>query len=399
MKKPIQLKDLIHISRKFMLALAMLLLGLLGGLVAPSVRTIFEKQTVPFVSTDKNEGATLKIGWIGPLSGPVSFLGQENLNVIRLMIDEHNNARNGNQAEIEFFAEDDGYNAIISLEKYNEIVNKRGVDAVFVSTYSALFPIAQQASSDGVIIIDPIDNDRYLSMLSRNVFLIAKRSEELGEALADDLKLHNHKNVVIYFYSADDFMPSVAFGLQEKLKKQNTITLVRPYISIDSEELNAELSLAQKIAPDAFVFLGYPETGLLMKEIRGKGLKGMFYAINTTAATTSEGALEGSRLLQFTQADASNPSTQDFLIRYQEKYPGEIAHPWTVFQAHDAVSILLKIIKETDSSRISVDSLRKSLLQTRDFAGLSGTININEQGSSEGIYWHMYNFENGKLVK
>ncbi|TSC62681.1 MAG: hypothetical protein Greene041614_343, partial [Parcubacteria group bacterium Greene0416_14] len=37
MKKPIQLKDLIHISRKFMLALAMLLLGLLGGLVAPSV--------------------------------------------------------------------------------------------------------------------------------------------------------------------------------------------------------------------------------------------------------------------------------------------------------------------------------------------------------------------------
>ena len=194
-------------------------------------------------------------------------------------------------------------------------------------------------------------------------------------------------------------MPSIAFALKEKLESANIEVIYLNYVSLGEKEINQHTALAEAINPDAYVFLGYTETGLLMKKYRQVGLKGTFYAINTVAQKTAEGALEGSRILQFTPQDGIRSLSENFVDKYRRKYQSEITQPWIAFQAYDAINILLHAIKGLDDQEISVSTLREQLLYTRDFEGVSGVITIDPNGSSHGIAWSLYNFENGKFIK
>lgn len=341
----------------------------------------------------------LTVGWIGPLTGPVDFLGKENIKAIQMAVDGHNASRQHSEPEIELVAQDDRYDPAISIQLYDDMVARYHPAVIFVNTYSAMFPIAKRALRDQVIIINPLDNDKHLSILSPNVFLIAKQSEELGETMAGDILGRSFKKVKITYYSGDDFMPSVAFSLNEALQKAGIEVIMHNYKTLEEATVNEHADLIKKVRPDANVFLGYSETGLLMRRYRDEGISAVFYAINTTAKDTSRGALEGARILQFSADGGSRALVESFLDQYKKTYQADIIQPWTVLQAHDAAGILINAVKKAANQNISMSSLRQQLLQTQNFSGLSGVISIGENGASHGIVWSMYDFRNGKLVK
>lgn len=360
--------------------LALIGVGVFSALTALSIKSLL------------GEGGTqsprIVIGWIGPLTGPLSFLGQESAKAIQLEIDEYNASRHSAEPMIELIVKDDRYESGASLELYDQMVAEYRPTAVFVNTYSAMFPIAKRAVRDHVIVINPIDNDRHLSILSPNIFLIAKRSEQLGKILADNLISSGKKKILIYYNSGDDFMPAIAFGLEEKFKQSGITATIHSYSSLKEEEFDEHVGLAKAMNPDGMIFLGYSEAGSLMKKYRSAGLSGNFYAINTAMKETAGAAFEGTHVLQFTSRDRS--SIDNFLDRYRGKYQSVIANPWVAFQSYDAIRILMRAIQAADASKISDSLLREQLLHMADFNGLSGMISINEDGSSEGITWSMH---------
>ncbi|MDO8529921.1 MAG: ABC transporter substrate-binding protein [bacterium] len=355
-----------------------ILLVVIGILLALNLSLIIQRE--PLLQEGQKPKPII-IGWIGPLSGSVSFLGTQNVKSVSKAVDEYNVSRSATQPEISLVTSDDSYKAETAVALYEQMVATYQPKAIFVNTYSAMFPIAQRASKDNVIIIDPLDNDRHVSILSPNIFLIAKRTEDLGKAIAADILAHGYKTVKITYYAGDDFMPSVAFSLNKTLGSSGVAVVMHNYTVLGEEEIAAHVDFATKIRPDVNVFLGYSETGVLMKKYRDASLHSAFYAINTAMVQTSRGALEGTRILQLTGAD------------------GNLVQDWTAAQAYDAASILMGAIKNLGGQTISPENLKAQLLNVKNFKGLSGNISINPDGSSTGITWGTYIFKKGALVQ
>ena len=367
---------------------------LLGALMTLGIEHVWTLKPWHSISTPDNKTT---IGWIGPLSGPVSFLGEENIRSMQMAVDDYNASCTLADKRVNLVYQDDRYQSSKSVDMYDAMVSQYHPQIIFLNTYSAMFPIAKKVATDNVVLINPIDNDRFLNALDKNIFLIAKKSEELGTILANELIALKKSNILIHYNSQDEFMSSVAFGIKAKLQKSGVDVIVQDYPFMDEKQALLKIDFAQKIHPDAYIFLGYAETGYLMKEYRSAGIKEPFYAINTLAEETSGGAMEGSRILQFTQKDSFNSLAVDFLQRYRKKYDTDVKNPWVAFQAYDAMQMVLSTLQKNSSVALSTDDIRQHLLQLNNFEGLSGNISINSNGSSSGILWSMYTFLEGKL--
>src|SRR3989344_9698305 len=184
-------------------------------------------------STQNSFPETITIGWIGPLSGNVKFLGIDNLNAVKMAVEEYNINKNSNEPRVELIFEDDQYDENKSLQAYQTLVTK-GAKIIFISTYDGMLLLEQKADKDKVILINPIDNDNQLAKLSKKngTFLIAKRTEQLGELLSEHILQNNKKNILVLYYSEDLFMPTVAKSLKENFENYGGKTNLIGY-SID----------------------------------------------------------------------------------------------------------------------------------------------------------------------
>lgn len=73
---------------------------------------------------------TLKIGFLGPLSGALAFVGQTNQNCLALAVDEINAAGGVSGRKLEVIAEDSQMSTKVTLDKARKLFGKDGVDAI-----------------------------------------------------------------------------------------------------------------------------------------------------------------------------------------------------------------------------------------------------------------------------
>lgn len=93
------------------------------------------------------EGETIKLGWVGPLTGDVSALGQDALKMTELGIKEVNEAGGINGYQVELVAEDGKCNPKDAVSATNKLLQVDGVSAIFGGLCSgettAMAPIAE----------------------------------------------------------------------------------------------------------------------------------------------------------------------------------------------------------------------------------------------------------------
>src|SRR3989344_120928 len=166
-------------------------------------------------STQNSSSDTIKIGWIGPLSGNVKFLGIDNLNAVKMAVEEYNINKNPNEPQVELIFEDDQYDEIKTLYIYNKMVSS-SVKIIFISTYDGTLLLEKKADKDEVILVNPINNDQQLTNLNNNnTFLIAKRTEQLEEILSKHILANNKKKALVIYYSEDSLMLTIGEAFKE----------------------------------------------------------------------------------------------------------------------------------------------------------------------------------------
>jgi ABC-type branched-subunit amino acid transport system substrate-binding protein len=341
---------------------------------------------------------TISIGWIGPLSGPAKLLGTENLNSLKLAIDEYLQKKTATAPAIQLFVADDQYKSELTAQEYSKMVKEHPLDILFVTTYSGLKNIASQATRDNVILIDSIDNDAVLASLSKNVFLIGKETEELAGIEASVLIEQNKKNVLILYNNSDEFMANLAQTLHQVLQVSKIKNELLGYKqeNIDFKQI---LGNSKSHNYDAYVFFGYTEIGFAMKQARDLGIDSNFYSINVITdpvlQQNSQGATEGVYLAHFTAEDGNKTKALEFLKRYENKYHSKPTTEWTALQTYDAANIVLDVIQSLDPEHLNAEGIRNSLLKVNNFEGVSGKISIKPNGASRGIYPGLYILKNG----
>lgn len=342
---------------------------------------------------------TINIGWIGPLSGPVSLLGTDNLKAVQLAIDSYNTKRKPTEPTLNLLIFDDQYQASKSREAYRQFVKDKGVRILFMSTYTSMFDLANNILRDNVVVINPIDSDANLSRLNQNMFFIAKQTEALGDIIVNALTTQNKKRTFILFFSGDDFMPFLAKHIEERFLANGGQVQIANYDS-NTKDFDFFAQQSLNFQPDSYVLLGYSELGHFMKKVRSNGMKAPFYTPNVSMRTIAGEALEGTYFFNFTALDGNVELAKQFTSRYIEKYKEAPAVEWTAMQAYDATNILIHVLKQvSDKPGILVDHIKTQLFHTKHYSGVSGNISIRADGTTRGIKPNLYQFVQGKLIQ
>lgn len=348
----------------------------------------------------------INIGYIAPLTTRATDLGIAPANAMNLAISQYNANKSSNEPLINLFVEDDKWLKEQALPAYNKLKSEHDIDVLFISNSDGTISVQDEILKDGVIAINPLNNDALLSTTNENTFRIAKTTEEANGLIAIRIIELGLKKVLIMHYP-NDFMTRGANAAKDLLEEANIEYRVVT-VDVGTTDFSEELSNYQKNGYDAYVFFGYKNFGYAMKQARDLGITAPFFGstvlLDPAFYENSEGAIIGTECSFFTPFDGNyvlaNKFLEDYSLMFGE-YPTSV---WPPMQAYDAMNLVIHEIRTISGtkkdSQAFADWLRPRLKDVMYFQGVCGNISISENGSSKGIYFSLYQYESkGKLVK
>lgn len=348
----------------------------------------------------ERNNASIRIGWIGPLSGCCAVTGVDSVKALQMVFDEVN-ARGGIGGQsVELIAEDDRYEVSRSLLAYRKLVDIDRVSAVFVSTYGAVFALSKQAVQDGVILIDPLDCNDDIAALQENTFCLATRTESIAEAYANDIGRKGYKSVFL-LYEEEAWFNFIVQAMKRLLENSN-VKLVLESVAPNTSDYRSTLMRARSKAAEAIIFLGNDPMGSAMAQARDLGLNAQFYSIGSMTSPGFQalaGASAQGTLVSFWEAPRSAAYRyfeQRFIERYKRKPHLELA----TIPSYDAAMLLAEALKESVplAGTVNVESLREQLLLIKSFPGLAGSIDVDADGAVRSIRERLFQYSGNSLV-
>ena len=348
----------------------------------------------------------INIGYIGPLTTRATDLGIGPSNALKLAVSQYNEQKSKNEPQINFFVEDDQWQKERAVPAFRKLKNQHDIDILFISNTDGTIEIQNDLLTDGVIAVNPLNNDALLSTTNDNTFRIAKTTEEANGLIAIRIIELGLKKVLIMHYP-NDFMTRGAQAAKDLLEKAH-IKYKVVTVEVGATDFTKELTAYQKEGYDAYVFFGYKEFGFAMKQARDLGITAPFFGstvlLDPAFYKNSEGTIIGTECSFFTPADGNYVLANKFLEEYSSMFGKSPASVWPPMQAYDAMNLVLeeiRTINKTKDEDTAFDSwLRSRLKNVRYFQGICGNISISDDGSSKGIYFSLYQYESeGQLVK
>lgn len=320
---------------------------------------------------------TIKIGWIGPLSGPSTVLGMDSVTAAEIAVAELNAKGGIDGKKVELLVEDDQYDVTKSMSAYQKLVNIDGAKILLVHTYGAVFALAEQARQDGVLLMDPLDCNSVLAGLGENIACLATDSESIGEILAEQAVKSDAKRVGIIYSQRDIFMPLVK-DVTVKGLEQKGISVEVEGFAPETRDFRTMIMKMQDT--DALVLLGHDETGLAMKQARDIGYTGTFLTTGTVTSPplqeAAEGAAEGT-VFAFWDAPQDGAAAE-----FKERFVAEKGRAPILdlasYPTYDAVNAIAKAIEAGGSD---AKTIAEALPGVR-FEGVTGTVAFDRHGAS-----------------
>ncbi|MFA7302566.1 MAG: ABC transporter substrate-binding protein [Candidatus Paceibacterota bacterium] len=337
----------------------------------------------------------IKIGWMGPQTGPSAVLGMDSYVAAQIAVDEINAAGGIDGRLVELYIEDDQYSTEKSVLAYNKLVNVNEVRIIIANTYSSVFALAKRAEADGVLLIDPLDCNNELAEVSENVFCLATDSASVAKVLARAATEGGYSKVGILHFTSDLFMPLVQKVFKESYKGNIVLTEAYP---AGTRDFRTPLTKLVSEGADAIVLLGYDETGNAMKQARDLGFKGQFLTTGTVTSpplqAAAQGAAEGT-LLAFWTANTNSSLYETFTKEFQKRQNRPPILDLATYPTYDAVKALARAIDNAGNS--SVRDVTREIASITDLEGITGTITFNANGSML-IPESLFKLTGGKVI-
>ena len=343
----------------------------------------------------------LRIGWIGPLSGPVATLGVDCVPAMQMVFEEANRAGGIHGRPIELVYEDDQYVTHKTVTAYRKLVTHHKISVIVAVTYGGLFAVAQQAQRDDALLIDTLDCDEAIAKLPANTFCIAKLTEDMGRANADDMLARGLTPAAFIYHDADPFMPTAAKATQAELKRRGGTWVLSEGVLPGTVDFQTLLLKVKQAQARSLALYGYDDIGIAMRQARALGIEIPFYAVGTLMSKAfQESAGDALNGVRFPLWQAPRDARyQDFLARFKQRVGREPFIEISSVPSYDAAAIIVEALRalgpKSSRDKIDVAALREHLYKVRDYQGLSGSISIDPDGATRSLKVRMYEWENG----
>lgn len=325
-------------------------------------------------------GDKVKIGVFMSLTGSTAQFGISSTNGIKMAADEINSAGGINGKQIELLVQDDRSDAQEAATIVTKFVTQDGVHGILGEVASsrtiAAAPIAQNAK---VPLLTPSSTNPEVTKkgdyIFRSCFIDPVQGAAMSQFAAKSL---GKKRAALMVDRKNDYSTGLEKVINEVFPKLGGQVVITQSYQEGDTDFNGQLTSIKGSNPDVIFIPGYyGDVALIAKQARDKGLNVPLIGgdgwDSAQLYTIGGAAVVGSYFTNHYSPYDTDPKVQKFVQGYQKLY-GQIPDALAA-TAYDAAHIMFDAIKRANS--LDGKAVRDALAATKDFPGVTGTVNFN----------------------
>ncbi|WP_165910465.1 ABC transporter substrate-binding protein [Treponema sp. J25] len=345
---------------------------------------------------------TVKIGFIGGLSGYYADLGIAGRNGLRLALEEANKNKEMAGVVFQLIAEDDRQDPEEARRTYKRLVASHVVAIVGPMTSSMAMAIVPEANGGTIPLISPTVSTPDLSGKDDMFLRVVAPSTQEAQALASlAVEEGYHRALVVFDASNEAFSGTIVRNFirtyEEGCKEKNESARVESLRYVPREEKSHQsiVEAARQHRPEVILLITTSiDTALLAQHLRRAGLAvpllGTGWGMSQALIENGGAAVEGMRFCVPFNPLATNPEWLTFKERYLETYG--VSPDFAASQGYLAGRILVEALK-----RGSARHIKENILQIKEFQGPQGKISFDPYGDPV-TELHILEVRNGQFV-
>lgn len=344
-------------------------------------------------TTDNSD--TIKIGFVGILSGDAATWGQSGLAGATLAVKEVNDQGGINGKKVELIIEDDKLSSTESINAFNKLINIDEVTAIISSessgAASTAVPVAQ---NKGVPVVIATASAPKMTLVGDYVFRVTPSDNFQGKYAAEYVYNTLGKKKIAILYVNNDWGVGIKEVFEKRYNELGGEIVYQDSFKQDEKDFKIQFSQIKQTDAELLYYLAYP-----LNALTGfKQLEEMNFNLPVLCgdAIEDESVLknEYSQGIKYTIAKINSPeefnSKLNSLQGFENLKPN-IAAP----MGYDATKILLNAIKAAGTDR---EKIRDELTQTKYYGISNPVIEFDENRELKDASAEVKIIRNGKAV-
>nr|WP_319472571.1 ABC transporter substrate-binding protein [uncultured Sphaerochaeta sp.] len=349
----------------------------------------------PLFAQGGGEVSSPKIGFMGPMSGDYANYGVLSNNSTMLAVEQFNAKGGfGGKVPVVLVTEDSEGNVekgLSAIEKLSSVDNIAGlVGPVFTGVS---FAVGERVQSEGIVMISPSATHADITSIGDYVFRTVVSDGLQGEVAGNYFYGElGYRNIAV-LYAKNDYSQGLYEGMTAAFEAAGGKVTIAESFQVGDKDFKTQLTKIRSANPEAIYIPNYTaEMAQILEQASQLGMGTPFLScdgfsnpeIYDLAGEFTDGVIYvGPAKVK------ESPAYSDFVAQYEAKFgvgPDSFAT-----NAYDGANILLqamdKVYKAT--GKFDRSAIRDAVAATKDYAGVSGTINFAENGdlvAYQGLY-------------
>lgn len=351
------------------------------------IRAIGSKSNVPATSSE-----SIKIGFIGPLTGYGAVWGEEQKNAVGIAVDKINQTGGIAGWQISMIYEDgkcDGKAATAAAQK---LIAIDGVKMIISVCSAETLAAAAVAEKNKVLLIGAWSTNSAISDAGDYIFRSSYSDDDASKFLAEAIAKKYSTLAII------TELNNYPVGVSASLKKYFTGQATEESLPPETQDVRTAVTKALSQKPQAvFINPNNPQLAVnILKEIRKNNFTGGVYANAVGAADDVIKLPEAQGMIFVSDPDVKDNTNKTHLFsEYENRYGRQPSFSFAVAVTYDIVYIIKQAVEKagTDPTKI-----KDYLYTLKDFNGVMGVYGFNEKGDAVGFTPSLKQVKDGKVV-
>ncbi|MFA5023182.1 MAG: ABC transporter substrate-binding protein [Candidatus Paceibacterota bacterium] len=338
----------------------------------------------------------IKIGWIGALTGGAADYGINMKLAVELGAEEINGAGGINGRKVEIISEDGKCDPAVAVTAAQKLIDIDKVQAIITGACSSeTLAIAPIAEKNKIVVVAPGSSAPALTIAGDYIFRDYPSDNYQGNLAADYVYNNLKVKKVALLSCQNDYCAGIKKVFGDKLASLGGKIVADEEFPMGSADLKTQLTKIKGTNPDLVYFIAYPTESIVgLKQIKQLNIKAKIMgADGWVDDKIYKGAGSAAENILFTVP--VSPTNKKLEVAMAGKTGKTGAVTIGVPQSYDAISILIKVIKDVGYDGTSI---KNALYTIKDYPGTSGSISFDSNGDLVKADYVIKTVENGQAI-
>jgi len=345
----------------------------------------------------------VKIGEVGPITGPAAYTGKDIQNGARMAIDELNAKGiliGGKKVKFQLVAEDDAGDPRQGTAAAQKLVDAKVNGVIGHLNSGTTIPASKIYFEANIPQISPsATNPKYTQQGFNTAFRVVANDAQLGGTLGRYAAMTLKAKSVAVIDDRTAYGQGVAEEFIKGAKAAGVEIVTRQFTNDKATDFNAILTAVKSKKPDLLFFGGMDAVaGPMLHQMKQLGINAKFLGgdgicSEALAGLAGDGMANGQVICAEAGGveEADKKGLDDFKAEYKQKF-GVVVQIYAPY-AYDAVMTMVEAMQKAGSAQ---PAIYLPVLAKIEHKGVTGNIAFNTQGDMQQGVLTLYTYADGK---